>query len=113
MDFARVRIVGAGSSPHAPGEPPEPARHPRRVGARGRGDRRLGRRRGCPAAAAGSSAKLEFGGWDVTADERDGPLLELDEIVVRYPSRGGGGEVTALAATTLSLADGAFVCVAG
>ena len=49
----------------------------------------------------------------MTADERDGPLLELDEIVVRYPSRGGGGEVTALAATTLSLADGAFVCVAG
>jgi ABC-type lipoprotein export system ATPase subunit len=45
--------------------------------------------------------------------EHEDALLELEEIVVRYPGRDGTGPLTALPSTSLSLASGGFTCVAG
>jgi ABC-type lipoprotein export system ATPase subunit len=40
-------------------------------------------------------------------------LLDLVDVVVRYPGRDSSGPLTALPSTSLSLAAGAFTCVAG
>lgn len=40
-------------------------------------------------------------------------LLDLVDVVVRYPGRNEGGPLTALPSTSMSLAAGGFTCVAG